>query len=206
MLKVDVKVTQSYSQLQDFTGLLYQDSSSNLFLNLSITGGAGLIIGELLGADQSQQSLRLVLTPELATSSHKIPVSPSVQCSGGSMVSVSLKPQNSLTDGGAVTRDIVCVSHTMRQVSQPRSVVTHDTLPGDTWQDCVTCLDTWIYWLQPLNWVDTSWPLSRVIINSVLFIIIIALIFVIVKIVRSLCCPSLVLMHLCHKNIKNIKT
>ena len=74
----------------------------------------------------------------------------------------------------------------MRHVTLPHT--TRDRIrhvPADTW-DCVTCLDTWLHWLQPYNWLDTSWPVSRVIINIIIIILVIIVIIIIVKLFRAL--------------------
>ena len=61
---------------------------------------------------------------------------------------------------GALTSNVTCVTHTMRRVTRPPGHVTRALETGDTW-GCVTCADTWIHWLHPYNWVDTSWPAAR---------------------------------------------
>ena len=54
--RVGVVVQYSASQLQDFTGLLYQDQHSTLHLNLSLVGAAGTLAGEVEAAGTSQAS------------------------------------------------------------------------------------------------------------------------------------------------------
>ena len=63
-------------------------------------------------------------------------------------------------DDGVVTSNVTCVTRDMRRVTRPRGHVTRTLEPGDTWA-CVTCVDTWLHWLHPHNWLDTSWPAAR---------------------------------------------
>ena len=69
------------------------------------------------------------------------------------------------TSDGGLTRNVTCVTHTMRQVARPPGHVTRALEAGDTWT-CVTCPDTWLHWLHPHNWLDTSWPAARCNIPS----------------------------------------
>ena len=59
--RVGVVVQFSSSTLADFSGLLYQDSNSQLQLNLSLVEAAGTISGEVVGLGESSQSLVLRL-------------------------------------------------------------------------------------------------------------------------------------------------
>ena len=101
---------------------------------------------------------------------------------------ISFKVTNS-DDEDAVTNSsmsqfVPCVSYDMRQVTVPHQTrVQHVVTAGDTW-DCVTCLDTWLHWLQPHNWLDTSWPISRVVINVAGCVIIVLIVIILFKIFR----------------------
>ena len=82
------------------------------------------------------------------------------------MMTINVCPPQALVslragdDDGVVTSNVTCVTRDMRQVTRPRGHVTRALEPGDTWA-CVTCVDTWLHWLQPHNWLDTSWPAAR---------------------------------------------
>ena len=89
-----------------------------------------------------------------------------------------------IVTNSSMSKLVPCVSHDMRQVTVPHQTrVHHVTAVGDTW-DCVTCLDTWLHWLQPHNWLDTSWPVSRVVINVSGCVIIIIIVIILIKIFR----------------------
>ena len=78
--RVGVVVQQSPSVVGGFTGVLYQDSASHAFLNLTIIRGAGTVTGALTGAGGAIQALRLVLGPEVANSSHQVALTPGLVC------------------------------------------------------------------------------------------------------------------------------
>jgi len=173
-------VQQSASAVTDFTGLLIRaDSASHAFLNLSIIRGTGVVTGSLTGAGGVIQVLRLVLGPDLSNSTHRVPLTPGLVCRD-SQAAVTLK-----TSAGSFTRNVTCVTHTMRRVTRPPGHVTRALEAGDTWT-CVTCPDTWLHWLHPHNWLDTSWPAARVIINILLTLILMVCLLVIIKMLRCL--------------------
>ena len=70
--KVGVVVQFSGSHLQDFTGLLYQDTHSHLQLNLSLVEAAGTISGQVKGLGGTSQSLLLRLGQQRGNSSHQV--------------------------------------------------------------------------------------------------------------------------------------
>ena len=70
--KVGVVVQFSGSHLQDFTGLLYQDTHSHLQLNLSLVEAAGTISGQVKGLGQTSQSLLLRLGQQRGNSTHQV--------------------------------------------------------------------------------------------------------------------------------------
>jgi len=179
--KVGVTVTQSPSHVQSFTGVLYQDRASHYYLNLTITRGVGVVTGAILGAGGSQQSLRLVLGSVMRNSSHQISVNPGVRCDNNKAEIVLRAIDINTETPVNLTQNVPCVSLTMRHVSVPTHVSGHvdiDTL------DCVSCLDTWLYWLEPHNWFDTSWPFSRVIVNLVIVISFVLSVIIIAKMVN----------------------
>ena len=147
-----------------------------------------MIVGELLGAGDTRQSVRIVLSSAVTNSSHRLSVSAGVQCDHDNMARVSLKPA---TASDVLTREVACVSHGMRHVSPPPATWSHGVTSVDTW-DCVTCLDTWLHWLHPLHWVDTAWPLSRIIINTVIILIFVIAITIMFKIVKHYCCCCII--------------
>ena len=70
--KVGVVVQFSGSHLQDFTGLLYQDTHSHLQLNLSLVEAAGTISGQVKGLGGTSQSLLLRLGQQRGNSTHQV--------------------------------------------------------------------------------------------------------------------------------------
>ena len=143
--RVGVVVQFSSSHLQDFTGVLYQDSSSHLHLNLSLVEAAGTLTGLITGLAQSQSFLlRLPLVP--GNSSHQVKLT-ATECREGEVV-VSLKPLS--RHNKTVTKAVPCISHNMRTFRQTLS----QRLPAparspDT--DCISCLQSWLHWLDPAH-------------------------------------------------------
>ena len=175
-----------------------------------------MVTGVLTGAGGAHQTIRLVLGSQRDNSSHQIQVTPDIACKQNQVTGVliqepinktlyfqariSFKLTNSddedVVTNSSLSQLVPCVSYDMRHVSVPHQRrVHHVAAAGDT-RDCVTCFDTWVYWLQPHNWLDTSWPVSRVIINVVVCVIIILSVIIFVKIMRmcvwggetALCC------------------
>ena len=72
----------------------------------------------------------------------------------------------------SLERELPCVSRLLRPVSAPPAPGTRALPPGGHTWDCVTCLDTWLHWLQPHHWLDTAWPASRVAVNLVLVLVV----------------------------------
>ena len=94
---------------QDFTGLLFQDSGSNLHLNLTLLGAAGTITGQV-----GEEAVLVRLPPHRpANSSHTLRLGARSPCAGGE-VRVSLRPLTSLGEAGTVTKTLPCVTMNMR--------------------------------------------------------------------------------------------
>jgi len=180
--KVGVTVTQSPSHVHSFTGVLYQDIASHYYLNLTIIRGVGVVSGAILGADGSQQPLRLVLGSVMRNSSHQISVNPGVRCDKN-QAEIILRAIDISTESPVnLTQHVPCVSLTMRHVSVPKQI--DDAIDVDM-LECVTCLETWLYWLEPQNWLDVSWPVSRVVVNIFILLSVVLSIIIIAKIAKT---------------------
>ena len=179
--RVGVVVQFSSSHLQDFTGVLYQDSNSHLHLNLTLLEAAGTLTGLISGLAQSQSVLlRLPLVP--GNSSHQVKLT-ATECEA-SEVTVSLKPLSS--HNKTVSKRLPCISHNMRTFRQTLS----QRLPAPPVQadtDCLSCLQAWLYWLNPAHWLDNIWPQSRVVILTITLVLAIILIIIVCRILLSLC-------------------
>ena len=174
--KVGVVVHYSNSQLTDFTGLLYQDSFSNLHLNLSLVQAAGTILGEILGNNTTQSiQLHLTATPSNITRQVKLIVT---NCISGSL-SINLRPQSTLSQG--ITKSLSCRSdHMQRFQSSPGMAIPVGTSSG---LDCVGCESSWLYWLDPGHWLETAWPQTRVVIITIMVLMGVLAIFILCKLI-----------------------
>ena len=185
--RVGVVVQYSASSLSDFTGVLYQDAVSNHFLNLTLLEAAGSITGDIIGSE-SNQTFIIRLAPRVGNYSHQVSVSPT-ECSNG-QVMVTVRPM-SLTNL-TITKQLPCISHNMRTFrSTPTQML---TISGDQpWSDqCgLTCVSSWLYWLDPAHWMQNVWPQSRVFIMIILIIVFLAMLFIIFRIC-SCCCLALI--------------
>ena len=179
--RVGVVVQFSSPYLQDFTGVLYQDSSSHLHLNLSLVEAAGTLTGLITGLAQSQSFLlRLPLVP--GNSSHQVKLT-ATECREGEVV-VSLKPLS--RHNKTVTKAVPCISHNMRTFRQTLS----QRLPAparspDT--DCISCLQSWLHWLDPAHWLDNIWPQSRIVIVTITLFSVIIILLIILRFLLSIC-------------------
>ena len=179
--RVGVVVQFSSSHLQDFTGVLYQDSASHLHLNLSLVEASGTLTGLITGLAQSQSVLlRLPLVP--GNSTHQVKLT-ATECRGGE-VRVSLRPLSS--HNRTVSRAVPCISHNMRTFRQTLSQRL-PAPPGPPSTDCVTCVQAWLHWLDPAHWLDNIWPQSRVVIVSITLLAVIILLVIVCRLLLSVC-------------------
>ena len=89
--------------------MLFQDSGSNLHLNLTLLGAAGTITGQV-----GEQAVLVRLPPHRpANSSHTLRLGARSPCAGGE-VRVSLRPLSSLSEAGNITKTLPCVTMNMR--------------------------------------------------------------------------------------------
>jgi len=184
--KVGVVVQYSSSQLTDFTGLLYQDSLSHRHLNLSLFGASGTITGQVSGASHSQSILlRLSLYP--SNSSHQIQLSSLTQCRAG-QVTVSLRPlaATSLT----IRKKLPCVTESLRtfRSAREREGRAHAEIRSGDFADCLSCSASWAHWLDPSHWLDSAWPKARIVIAGCSIVLVLVLLILVSKCIRSLCC------------------
>ena len=182
--RVGVVVQFSSSHLQDFTGLLYQDSLSLLHLNLSLVEAGGTLTGEVTGLDQASQSFLVRLGPARGNSSHQVRLG-GLECRART-VQVSLKPLTG-EEEAAVVRRLPCLTTDLRTFS---GVSGHHQVAVSGLErvgDCVLCLQSWSHWLHPAHWLDNVWTRARVVITIVTSLLIIIIILITVKILRSLC-------------------
>ena len=174
--KVGVVVHYSSSQLTDFTGSLYQDSFSNLHLNLSLVQASGTILGEIFGNTTTQSiQLHLKASPTNITRQVKLIVT---NCISGSL-SITLRPQATQSQG--ITKSLPCKSDKMQIFqSSPDKVIPVGT---SSVLDCVSCGSSWLFWLDPENWLETAWPQTRVVIITIMVVMGVMALFILCKLI-----------------------
>ena len=186
--RVGVVVQYSASQLEDFTGLLYQDAASHLHLNLSLLGAAGTVTGVIRDRESgATQSFLLRLPLQRSNSSHQVRLSARSPCRGG-QVEVSLKPLSA--HNSSISKQLPCVSHNMRtfRSTASRSLSLPSASDPASVTECgLACVSSWLYWLDPAHWLDTIWPQSRVVIFIIILVILIVILSILTKMFLALC-------------------
>ena len=169
---------------------MLQDSGSNLFLNLTLIQAAGSITGDIVSGEHntSDQSIMIRLASAVSNYSHQVSITNTVQCSGG-QVRISLRPLSSSSgdhETGVITKHLPCITRDMRTFQS-----THDRdlsiVSDQEWSSgqCLVCLSSWLYWLDPGHWLEEVWPQPRIII---LVIIVIVMIVVLIIFMKICCC------------------
>ena len=173
----------SSSHLSDFTGLLYQDSFSNLHLNLSLFKASGTITGVISGA-RSSQSIQLRLPHRPSNLTRQVKLS-ATHCRAG-QVRVTLRPLSLRNE--SITKLLPCVAQNLRSFR---------STPDNAWPvgasavaDCLSCGSAWLHWLHPGHWLETAWPQTRVVIVLTMAVMGILIIIITCKSVREFlkCC------------------
>ena len=122
-----------------------------------------------------------------SNSSHQVRLS-ATECRNGE-IEVSLKPLSNHNQ--TITKHLPCISHNMRTFrSTPTQML---TISGDQpWSDqCgLSCVSSWLYWLDPGHWMINVWPQSRVFIMIIVIIVFLVILFLIIRIC-SCCCLAL---------------
>ena len=178
--KVGVVALYSSPHLADFTGLLYQDTFSNLHLELSLFQASGTITGVIAGS-QSSQSIMLRLPPHPSNTTRQVKLS-ATTCRAG-QVRVSLSPLS--LHNVSITKHLPCMAENLRTFrSAPDS---KEPRQANSVEDCLSCGTAWLHWLDPDNWLDTSWPQARIVILLTMAVMGIIAILITCKLVRSIC-------------------
>ena len=58
--------------------------------------------------------------------------------------------------------------------------------PGDLSRNCLSCSETWFYYMDPFNWADTLWNSTRFIITLIMIVIVLIILSLMIK-----CCLCL---------------
>ena len=179
---VGVVAESSGSNLDDFTGLLYQDNNSHLYLNLSLLQASGTITGVVSGFRSSQSILlNLPLIPSNVTRQVKVTA---VECRAGQVL-VNLRPlrHSHLT----ISKQLPCISETLRSF---RSTSFSKLLVSDRSSlslDCLSCGRVWLYWLNPDTWLDPTWPQARLVILATMFCIALVILAIMCRLTALIC-------------------
>lgn len=104
-----------------------------------------------------------------------------VHCSRG-QVRVSLRPY-----GGqeVISRGIPCQIDSLRHFRHVSSPEMNGN-PGDLSRNCLSCSETWFYYMDPFNWADTLWNSTRFIITLIMIVIVLIILSLMIK-----CCLCL---------------
>ena len=181
---VGVVVQYSQSRLDNFTGLIYQDSLSHLYLNLTLAGASGTITGQVFTSSFTQS-----VQVHLPRSSLSSPVNTTrrvrltgLDCDNG-LVTVSLRPLGQ--PDRSLTRELPCVAENLRMW---RSVINSSVpVAGVVDTSCLHCQAAWLYWLDPSHWLDTGWSTVRALALVITLIVPIIALVILCKICK-LCC------------------
>ena len=101
-------------------------------------------------------------------------------------VMVTMRPM-SLTNL-TVNKQLPCISQNMRTFrSTPTQML---TISGDQpWSDqCgLTCVSSWLYWLDPGHWMQNFWPQTRIVIFIIILVVLIISLSIVCKMILAVC-------------------
>lgn len=179
--QVDVVMKYHESKVGEFSGHLVVDTSSNLFLNLTLFDVQGTLHGLVSGFNSTQAIQIHVGEQSRGMVKQRVRLSSGLLCRTGH-VSVVLHPHGAKHQ--SLVKQLPCNEDTMRQFRhvQPNTVVSVGLLERP---DCLGCADTWTYWINPMNWADQAWNTTRIVIGAILALI---AIFVLVMCGKFICC------------------
>ena len=113
----------------------------------------------------TSQSVSVVVGSRADNSSHTVTVTNNIHCQDHmvreeeeEIISQHLSRQVNLTlrsvSGGdqRLTKMIPCISYSMREATTP-SYRNNNYVGRAGKKECLDCLDSWIYWLQPQHWI-----------------------------------------------------
>ena len=178
--KVGVVVQYSSSHLSDFTGVLFQDSFSNLHLEVSLFQASGTITGVIAGS-QTSQSILLRLPHHLSNTTRQVKLS-ATTCRAG-QVMVTLSPLS--LHNVSITKYLPCMAENMRTFRSAPDMM--GPVQATKVEDCLSCGSAWLHWVDPDNWLETSWPQTRIVILVTMVVMGILVILTTCKLVRIIC-------------------
>lgn len=120
--------------------------------------------------------------------SQRLKVTGLLSCNDRGQIVVTLRPYGAAST--SVTRSVPCHVDSLRHF---RHVSGHEmssnslaNQAASLSRNCLECSDTWIYYLDPLNWLDSVWTSARWVISIVAILVALFAIGTIVK-----CCLCL---------------
>ena len=121
---------------------------------LTDSRGASQSVELVLGPRPANTSLTITLTPHLQCEQHLVTSTTSgtdkVLCTVVLQVNLTLR---SVTGGkGSLTKMIPCISYSMREATTTR-YRNNNYLEAENTKQCLSCLDSWLYWVQPQHWI-----------------------------------------------------
>ena len=121
---------------------------------LTDSRGASQSVELVLGPRPANTSLTITLTPHLQCEQHLVNSTTSgtdkVLCTVVLQVNLTLR---SVTGGkGSLTKMIPCISYSMREATTTR-YRNNNYLEAENTKQCLSCLDSWLYWVQPQHWI-----------------------------------------------------
>lgn len=204
VLQVDIVLHYHESFLEDFSGTVVVDSSSNHFLNLTLFGVRGIIRGIVLNEDEEEEERRAIQISAggvLLTQLRKRIKISGVLCGERGFVTARLHPVNGGSNNsskasspkGGIRRELRCVEKRMklfREVNRRRKEIFSATYGQD--DDCLSCPWSWSYWINPLNWGDGgTFGVTRMVAGTATLLLSVTVILCLAKMlccVKKCCC------------------
>lgn len=108
-----------------------------------------------------------------------------LSCSDRDQVTVTLKPYGRKGHQSTITRNLPCTIDSLRHFHHVfnnggKEMKSSQPITSPS-RHCLTCSDTWIYYIDPFNWADNIWTTTRLIIYVVLVLCFVTFILISVK-------------------------